>query len=82
MLYSRSPLVIYFIYNSMYLLIPKSECIPLPLHFPFGNKPFGLFSVSVSLSLNIYTKNNKFLVELDKLILNLYENIKGQEESR
>ena len=38
----------------MYLLIPKSEFTPLPLHFPFGNKPYSLFSVSVSLSLNIF----------------------------
>ena len=33
---SGSLLVMYFIYNSVYLLIPNSKCIP-PLPFPFGN---------------------------------------------
>ena len=32
MLYSRSLLIIYFIYSSVYLLIPNSQFIPPPTH--------------------------------------------------
>ena len=47
-LYSGPLLVIYFIYSSVYLLIPKSLFIP-PLPFPFGNhKSVTLFLKMIS----------------------------------
>ena len=36
-LYSRTLLFMYFIYNSLYLLIPNSKFIPSPSAIPFGH---------------------------------------------
>ena len=49
MLYSSSLLLIYFIYSSLYLLIPYPLFVPSPFPFPFGTT--SLFSISVSLFL-------------------------------
>ena len=46
-LYSRSLLVIYLIYNSMHVFIPSSWFIPLCQHSPLVN--ISLFSISISL---------------------------------
>ena len=48
-LYSRSLLIIYFIYNSVYLLIPNSQFIPPSYVSPLVS--INLFSMSVSLFL-------------------------------
>ena len=37
---NRTLLFMYFIYGSLYLLIPSSWFIPLPPPFPFGNLCF------------------------------------------
>ena len=49
MLYSRALLFICFIYSSLYLLIPNSLFIPVPLPFPSGNNKF-VFYVCESVS--------------------------------
>ena len=61
MLYSRT-LFIYFIYSSLYLLIPYPYFIPLS-PFPFGS--LSLFSMSIS------AKNN-FLIKILKCLLSKY----------
>ena len=37
---SVGPLIIYFIYSTMYMLIPIASFIPPPTPFPFGNRNF------------------------------------------
>ena len=37
---SRSLLIFYFVYSSVYILIPNSWFIPPPTTFPFGNRTF------------------------------------------
>ena len=41
--YSRILLFIYFIFNSLHLLVPKSWFMPLPPHFLIGNHKFILY---------------------------------------
>ena len=48
-LHSRPLLVIYFIYNSVYVLIPSCQFIPLPNGFLFGNHKFDFKSVTLFL---------------------------------
>ena len=49
MLYSRTSLVICFIYSREYVLIPNSWFVPSPLPFPLGNHKF-VFYVCGSIS--------------------------------
>ena len=54
-LYSKALLPTYFMYISLYLLVPNSQFIPLLLPFPFGNHIF-FFNFSMSGNLFLFYK--------------------------